>query len=325
MTPAQRPKPAGRSVPATVVVLAYNSADTIGACLRSLRPQVDDLGAELVVVDNDSSDESASIAERFGAEVVLAEVNLGFAGGCNLGARAGDGDVVVLVNPDSQLDPGALATLAEVARDERRGPVGGRAHHPDGTFDARCVMGRPHLRAALAFACGLDTLARGSWFDPEHGPSDLPEHGVVKVAAVSGAVMAVERSLWEVLGGLDEDFFVYGEDVDLCLRAAAAGRPPAVAAAAGYTHVGGMATDGTTDRRILLHRGKVDLYRRHLRSPWDGVAVACLQVGALARGLPALLPESRATLRAKPWLDLFRRRREWRLGHGAAPRPGIRS
>lgn len=301
-------------------MLAYDSAETLDDCLRSLEPQVDGLDAELVVVDNASADDSAAIAQRRGARVVRSSHNRGFAGGCNLGARSGTGQVVVLVNPDTQFDPGALAILVDTAAESSHGPVGGRAHHPDGTFDARCVMGRPRLRGALAFACGLDTFARGSWFDPEHGPEDVPEHGTITVEAVSGAVMAVDRGLWDRLGGLDESYFVYGEDVDLCIRATAIGRPPAVAAGAGYTHVGGMAVDASSHRRILLHRGKVDLYRHHLDRPWDALAVACLQVGALLRGLPALLPESGATARARPWLELFRHRRDWRRGHAGVTR-----
>ncbi len=301
---------------ASVIVVAYNSAATLGDCLATLAPQVDALGGEVVVVDNASGDGSGDVAAAAGARVVRSEVNLGFAGGCNLGAAASDGEVVVLVNPDADLDPGALEVLVQTTQGPV-GPVGGRAHHRDGTFDARCTMGRPRLRGAVAFALGLDTLWRGSsWFDPEHGPRHVgPSHEVVPVAAVSGAVMALGRPLWDRLGGLDEDFFVYGEDVDICMRAARAGAPPVVAAGAGYHHVGGMTIDGTPRRRILLYRGKVELYRRHLARPSSDLAVWCLQVGALVRGLPARLPLGIDPSRAAPWSELFRNRRQWRGGH----------
>lgn len=318
---ADRAAPAG--VVASVIVLAYDSADTLGVCLQALTGQVEDLEAELLVVDNASRDRSAEVGRRAGARVLRSQVNRGFAGGCNLGVRASRGEVVVLVNPDTNLDPGALRVLVETAAHGPVGPVGGRAHHDDGTFDQRCVMGRPLLRGALAFALGVDTMLRGSrWFDPEHGPVNVEvDVGVVPVDAVSGAVMAIRRDLWDELGGLDERYFVYGEDVDLCLRAAAAGRQPVVATAAGYHHVGGMAVDATIRRRVLLHRGKVELYRCHLATPAAALAVACLQVGALLRGLPALLPDNPASDRARPWLDLFRRRGSWRRGHVGAPPP----
>ncbi len=307
--PRRRPR-------ATVVVLAYDSAATLADCLASLVDQVADLGAELVVVDNASQDASAAIGREWGAEVVVAPANLGFAAGCNLGASRGTGEVVVLVNPDGVVDPGALDDLVRAAADPGRGVVGGRAHHADSSFDRRCAMGRPRLRAALAFAVGLDTALRGSWLDPEAGPVDLSaDSGEVPVDAVSGAFLAVDRVLWEQLGGLDEQFFVYGEDVDLCLRAEAHGRRTVVATGAGYHHLGGMATDASLHRRILLHRGKVDLYRRHLRRPWGDLAAWCLQAGALVRGLPSLVASMPGADRAGPWLELFRARGRWRDGN----------
>lgn len=306
-----------RSVPASVIVVAHDSASTLAACLATLESQVDDLQAEVVVVDNASTDDSAAIASAAGATVVRSDDNLGFAGGCNLGAEASRGDVIVLVNPDSELDPGALAALVRGASGPV-GPVGGRAHHPDGSFDPRCTLGRPRLRGALAFAIGLDTLARGSsWFDPEFGLDDIAAGAgaVVEVDAVSGAVMAIRRDLWTRLGGLDERYFVYGEDVDVCLRSEALGRVPVIVTDAGYQHVGGMTADGTAWRRTLLFRGKAQLYRDHLPAPAAGLAVACLQAGALLRGLPAVLDVGLGAARAAPWLRLFRDRRSWRRGH----------
>lgn len=305
------------AVPASVVVLAYNSAATLDACLSALRPQVDELAAELVVVDNASEDNSAEVAEAHADRVVRSDVNRGFSGGCNLGVAHSSGRVVVLVNPDATLDPGCLQAVVAAAGDGTHGPVGGRARHADGSFDQRCTLGRPRLWGAVCFALGVDTLMHGSaWFDPEHGLGGLaPQSGVVAVEAVSGALMAVERSLWQQLGGLDEDYFLYGEDVDLCLRARAAGAQPAVVASAGYTHRGGMSTDATIQRHVLLHRGKVELYRRHLSPPAAHLAVVCLQVGALVRGLPTVLPLPGVARRARPWMLLFRRRRDWRDGH----------
>lgn len=303
--------------PASVIVLAYNSAATLESCLTALRPQVDELGAELIVVDNNSADDSAEVAAGHATRVVRSATNRGFAGGCNLGVAHSNGEVVVLVNPDARLDPGCLRAVVAAAGDGTHGPVGGRAHHADGSFDQRCTMGRPRLRGAVSFALGIDTLLRGSsWFDPEHGLTELAvDAGVVAVEAVSGALMALDRTLWQQLGGLDEDYFVYGEDVDVCVRAHAAGSLPAVASSAAYTHAGGMATDPTIQRRILLYRGKVDLYRRHLPPAAAHVAVVCLQAGVLLRGLPTVLPLRDVANRARPWLELFWRRREWRGGH----------
>ncbi len=304
------------------IVVTHNSAEPLPVCLRTLQPQLADVGGELVVVDNGSHDDSVAIARRHGATVVEVGRNVGFAAGCNLGAQGAAADLLVLVNPDAQLDDGCLRGLLEVrGRHCSAGPIGGRARLADGGHDARAVLGRPRLRGALFFALGLDAPFRGSrWIDPEHGPRSLPDHDgdVVPVEAVSGAVMAVPRDLWSRLQGFDERYYLYGEDVDLCLRASAIGWNPVVAGAAGYTHVGGMASDGSHERRVLLHRGKVELYRRHL-GPWSArLAIVALQVGALVRGVAAVAVGTDVGRRAAPWLQLYRARHAWRRGHGMA-------
>jgi N-acetylglucosaminyl-diphospho-decaprenol L-rhamnosyltransferase len=310
-----------------VIVLTYRSATTIEACIRALRPQVEQVGGELLIVDNDSSDETVAIARGLGLRVLETGANLGFAGGCNLGAAAVEGDPIVLVNPDTVLDPGALPALVDAAVDGALGPLGGRAHHPDGTYDRRSVHGRPSLAGALLFASGLSTLGRGSrWFDPEHGPAFIPADGrLMSVPAISGALLVVPRALWDGLDGFDERFFLYGEDVDLSLRAAALGTQPTLVTAAGYGHLGRASSSDAGRAGVLLYRGKVELYRRHLGPIASRFAVAALQVGSLARGLPSALPLPALARRAEPWWDLFRRRRQWRAGYrdhtpGTVPR-----
>lgn len=303
------------------IVVTHNSAASLGACLRTLRPQVVHVGGELIVVDNGSEDESVAIARRHGVIVIQAGGNLGFAAGCNLGAEGASADLIVVVNPDARLDDGCLDQLVEVHRRQARaGPIGGHARLEDGSYDRRAVMGGPRLRGALFFAVGMDAVFRGSrWIDPEHGPRAMPdgEGGAVAVEAVSGAVMAVPRELWSRLHGFDERYYLYGEDVDLCLRAASIGWQPVMAMGAGYTHVGGMAVDGSLNRRVLLHRGKVDLYRNHLAPRQSALAVRALQVGALVRGAAAVADGTALARRARPWMELYRARRSWRGGHVA--------
>jgi N-acetylglucosaminyl-diphospho-decaprenol L-rhamnosyltransferase len=301
----------------SVIVLTYDSAASLPACLASLRPQVTALDGELVVVDNDSTDATVEVARDLGVHPLATGANLGFAAGCNVGARAAAGATLVFVNPDAELDEGCLlALMAALEEAPDVGLAGGRAHTHDGSYDARCALGRPSLWGAVAFATGMDAAFRHHpRLDPEHGPATLPAEGsVVGVGAVSGALLAVRRPVWERLGGFDERFFLYGEDVDLCLRAARLGMRTVVATAAGYRHTGGASSSGGT-RDELLHRGKVELYRRHLSPAASGLAVAALQVGALLRGAAAFLPGARLSGRGRRWWELFTTRRRWRTGY----------
>jgi N-acetylglucosaminyl-diphospho-decaprenol L-rhamnosyltransferase len=300
-----------------VVVLTYRSAETIEDCLSALRPQVERLGGQLVVVDNASPDDTVAVVQALGVRVVETGANLGFAAGCNVGAAAVHGDPVVLVNPDAIVDDGALEALVDAANDETSGPLGGRAHHADGAYDRRSVLGRPSLLGALTFASGLSTLRSGSArFDPEHGPLDVAADGRrLPVPAVSGALLAVPRTLWNRLGGLDERFFLYGEDVDLSLRASAAGWQPTLVTAAGYTHIGGVSSTATGGIGVLLFRGKVELYKQHLDSRAFPLALAALEFGTLLRGAPVFVPVPSIAGRARPWWDLFTCRQRWRAGY----------
>ena len=309
---------AGDAPTCSVVVLTFNSAGTLEACLASVRPQADALGGDVLVVDNASDDGSVAVARRAGVEVVRAGANLGFAAGCNLGAQHARGQLLVFVNPDARLDDGCLRALVAAAdADPTRGPLGARARHDDGAYDPRCSLARPTLAGALAFAVGFDTLLRAlTSRDPEHGPLEVPADGAVRdVPALSGALLMVPRPLWELLGGFDERYFLYGEDVDLCVRAARRGARPVLVTGAGYRHVGGISADGGGWRRTLLYRGKAQLYRDHLPPRAARFAVLSLQVGALARGLPSRLPLGRLAARAAPWWRLYRDRRTWRDGH----------
>jgi N-acetylglucosaminyl-diphospho-decaprenol L-rhamnosyltransferase len=301
----------------SVIVLTYRSGDSLPACVASLRPQVDALGGELLVVDNASPDHSVQVARDLGIEPVLADRNLGFAAGCNLGARHASGDVLVFVNPDAVVDDGCLRALLDTLDGAVDiGIVGGRAHVDNGSYDPRCVLGAPSLRGSLSFALGLDSAFRHHpVLAPEQGPAQLPtDRPVITAPAVSGALLAVAREVWEQLGGFDEGFFLYGEDVDLCLRAASAGWRTVAATGAGYRHVGG-ASSSSGLRDVLLYRGKVELYRRQLSRPAARVAVAALQAGALLRSLGAVAPHTRVAARAARWTALFRARRVWREGH----------
>lgn len=310
----------------SVIVVTYNSATTLGACLRALQPQVADVGGELLVLDNGSTDVTATVAAAHEVRYVSTGANLGFGPACNLGARHTTGELIVLVNPDAVLDPGALrALLTAVAVDPRVGPLGGWAHHEDGSYDRRSVLGHPRLRGAVAFATGVNRLWRGSWvLDPEHGPSSLPsEEPLVPVRAVSGALLAVRRALWDQLDGFDERFFLYGEDVDLCVRAVGRGAVPVVVTGAGYRHVGGVSSAGSDRGAVLLYRGKVELYRRHLTAGRARLAVACLVIGTLLRSVPALVGVGRGRERGQVWWRLFRAREGWTSGHAGHRSPEV--
>jgi GT2 family glycosyltransferase len=217
-----------------VVIVNYRTAALVESCLRSLAPQVAALpGTRVVVVDNASGDGSAArIADaivRDGhsawAEVLALPDNRGFAAGNNAGLRhlrerASVPEWLLLLNPDTVVRPGALAALLARGRsDARIGIVGSRLEHPDGTpqvstFRFHSVANQ--LDEALSLAPASRLLARWALVIP------IPDRSR-RVDWVSGASLLVRREVIEQVGLLDEGYFLYFEEVDLCLRAARAG------------------------------------------------------------------------------------------------------
>jgi GT2 family glycosyltransferase len=297
----------------SVLIVAYHTPELLDACLRSILATTDER-VQVVVVDNASGDGTAElVANHFPAvELIRAGENLGFARGINLAAEHATGDVLVLLNPDTVVHEGALQRLADFARaNPRAGLVGGRTLMPDGRLDPRSCWGRVTSWSLLCFATGLSTLARGSRvFDPE-SLGGWRRDSVREVATVTGCLLAVRRVVWDELGGFDPEFFVYGEDVDLSVRAAALGYRPKITPDAVVTHVVGASSADPAGRQLLLFKGKATLARKH----GPRVALALLATGVAARAAGARLAGSTSSA----WPELWRRRREWLAGFPSAP------
>src|SRR4029453_11534648 len=168
--------------------------------------------SEVVVVDNASEDGStgAAAAAFPWLRIVRAGANLGFAAGANLGAAQVTGDVIVFLNPDARPLPGALAALVgALAAAPRAGIAGGGLVAPDGRWQAGAARFHPLGHLVLDTTVG-------------RLPARWRRHPHV-VDWVYGTFMAVRRDLFRQLGGFDAAYFLYGEDMDLCARAARGG------------------------------------------------------------------------------------------------------
>lgn len=203
--------PSSFSRRASLVILTYNNRTQIEACLRSALASLGPAD-ELIVVDNASADGTPELVAAAFPQVTLLRsgANLGFGGGCNLGARRAGGEYLAFLNPDTTVEPGWLEALIEALE---TCPQAGLA------TSKILLMNDPER----INTCGNDvhisglTLCRGMG-QPRQAFSDPQE-----VGAVSGAAFAIRRELFEALGGFDERFFMYMEDTDLSLRARLAG------------------------------------------------------------------------------------------------------
>jgi N-acetylglucosaminyl-diphospho-decaprenol L-rhamnosyltransferase len=211
---------AGASVSA--VIVSYNSAGYLPDCVRSLRSE----GlSDVVVVDNKSTDGSVStvLAADAAVRVVETGANLGFGSAANRGVALTVADYVLVMNPDTVVEPGTVKTLAEALdRDPGLAVVGPRMENVDGTLYPS-VRRFPNLAVAAGHAfLGLvwprNRFTRSyRMLDADH---DRP---AADVDWVSGACFLVRRAAFDTVGGFDEGYFMYVEDVDLCWRLGLAG------------------------------------------------------------------------------------------------------
>jgi N-acetylglucosaminyl-diphospho-decaprenol L-rhamnosyltransferase len=218
------------------VVVSYNSEDELRACVEPLTAMP---GVSVCVVDSASSDGTlASVADLDLTAIPLAE-NRGFAHACNAGWRRGSEPYVLFLNPDATIDRDSLDRMVAVAEaDAAIGAVAPRIVEPDGALDYS-LRRFPRLRSTYAQALFLHRVfPRAPWTDElERRASAYDRTGSPEWA--SGACLLVRRTALERLGGLDEGFFLYCEDLDLCRRLRDAGYDIRFEPSAVVVHEGG--------------------------------------------------------------------------------------
>lgn len=307
-----------RNATVDVIVVTYRSAGYVSDCLRAAADALTELPeARVIVVDNASGDDIEAVVQTAGERCVLVQrhANDGFAAGCHAGAQISTAERLLFVNPDAVVEPDSVtALLAEAAAFPQAGIIGGRSVTSDGSTDPQSWMGRPTLWSALCFALGLSSALPGSrLFDPEAAREWDGQSREVPV--VSGGLMLVERRVWDQLDGFDRQFFLYGEDVDLCLRARRADCRPRVCGGARYRHSIGASSSGS-NRLPLVMRGRVTTYRKNLAPPAAALSGWLLVGGTgLRAALAGLRPAGGR--RAHPpqhWREAWDHRAEWRRG-----------
>jgi N-acetylglucosaminyl-diphospho-decaprenol L-rhamnosyltransferase len=221
-----------------VIIVTYGSAALIPSCLASLWQS--DRVSRVVVVDNASDDGSAEAARRAGAAVVIQnDCNLGFARAVNIGLAEVADDLVLLLNPDARLSAEALTVLCEDFAADPAVAVAGPLLRAD-DCSVTAGAGRTATLAGRVGQC-VPVVGRSRRLRPEYAlPRDPGALGrPVDVGYLYGAAMLVDRRFLTACGGLDERFFLFAEDEDLCRRARAAGSRVLLDGRAVAEHVGG--------------------------------------------------------------------------------------
>jgi N-acetylglucosaminyl-diphospho-decaprenol L-rhamnosyltransferase len=285
------PDPGGAPGPRTadlaVVIVNYESGAALHRCLTGLKRQGP---GQVVVVDNGSTDGSLDRVRQDMPDVVVVEpgTNLGYGSAANRGVAATDAPYVLVANPDLEVALGALSILtAALEEDPRTAVVGPLIRTPQGN---RYPSARrfPSLPDAAGHAV-LGIVAPRNRFTRTYQRSDLDTAGpgTREVDWVSGACFAVRRRAFDEVGGFDESYFMYAEEVDLCWRLHQRGWRVLYAPAAEVVHVQGVSTESHPYRMIVEHHRSLWRFARRTQLGWRRLLLPLVAVGLGLRTLLA--------------------------------------
>jgi GT2 family glycosyltransferase len=271
----------------SILIVTYNSARLVVPLLSRLQIQLQELNAQVIVVDNASKDSTVEVirAEHPWVQLVASPDNLGFAAGNNLAAKHATGENLLLLNPDAIPYEGALKRgLALLASHQRVGLAGGELRGPDNSRQPTARM-FPRLRDELFVLTGMaarfpkspiwSRLDRG-WADPEQA---------AQVDWIPGAFVFIPTKVFRQMGGFDERFFMYHEEVDLCRRMAKAGYTVRYWPEIKAMHIGGESAKTVDQARISRSGSPLEswrmrsalLYYRKHHGRWGATGLLCIE------------------------------------------------
>jgi N-acetylglucosaminyl-diphospho-decaprenol L-rhamnosyltransferase len=247
----------------SILIVTYNSRPLIGTLLNGLARQLDGLNAEVVLVDNASHDGTAdAVAEHHPwVRLIRSAQNLGFAAGNNLAARHATGRVLLLLNPDALPARGCVARgLALMDSDPGVGLAGARLLADDGATQPSARMFPSLMQEAIVLSGLAARFPKSRWFGRLDRTWADPA-SAAPVDWVPGAFALVRRDLFDRLGGFDERFFLYYEEVDLCRRIHAAGYRVQYWPELRVQHIGGVSARTVAGATVARSGSQLTLWR----------------------------------------------------------------
>jgi GT2 family glycosyltransferase len=304
----------------SIIVISYNTKKLTIKCLESVFVETLQTSFEVIVVDNASSDGSSkAIEDLFLDKVTLisSSKNLGFAAANNLAAGKANGKFILLLNPDTEIIDNAIDALIEFSSLHKTAKIwGGKTLFADGTINPTSCWRKMSLWSLLSQAFGLSSIFRNSSiFNPErigHWNSDSTKY----VDIVSGCFFMIEKEFWIQLNGFDKDFFMYGEEADLCLRASVLEAKPMVTSKATIIHHGGASETIRADKLVRLIDAKMKLIQKHFPVHSEKIGLFLLSMWPFSRyqmhRLLAFFERPSSKKSVLVWKDVWDRKPSWK-------------
>lgn len=210
----------------SVIIVSYNVRGFLENLLASLRRAVTGISSEVVVVDNSSDDDTVDFLKKSHPDVKLIEnrVNYGFGFANNQGVKAAAGEYLLIINPDAVVQEDTVREMVDFMRNHPdAGAASCKVLNANGTLQKSCRRGFPTPWVAFTRISGLSTLFPRTKLFGRYNLTYLNPEEDHEVDAIGGSFMFIPRKVFEEVGGFDEDYFMYGEDIDLCYKIKNAG------------------------------------------------------------------------------------------------------
>jgi GT2 family glycosyltransferase len=306
----------------SILLVNWNTREMTLECLRSVFSETLHTSFEVILVDNASSDGSAeAIAAEFPEVILMAEaINHGFGRATNIQALKARGEKLLLLNTDTVVLEGAIDALMDFSRRRPDAMIwGGRTLFGNRTLNPTSCWTRSTPWNQLTEALCLSALfPKSRLLNPRTMPG-WARDCEREVDIVTGCLLLIGRDLWGRLGGFNPRYFMYGEEVDLCLRARRLGARPAITPNATIIHYGGGSTTNSSEKICRGSAAQIQLALDHFPVGLKRVGRRLIMLGVANRTigwqLAAWLRPGRFGAKALAWRSAWKRRSEWASGY----------
>jgi len=251
----------------SIVIANYRVKDLLGKCLISISRSKDNSNHEIIVIDNDSQDGSVELLKRDFPEVELIEnrVNRGFSFACNQGIKKSSGRYILLLNPDTVFPETGFRKLIDFINSlPKAGICGPRMVDARGNLLYSCRSFPSFLTSISSSQSFLERFFPQNPLSRQYLLKDLNHSQIQEVDWVSGSCLLARKEMLDQIGFLDEDFFIYAEDVDLCYRARKAGWKVFYFPRVTFVHqVGQSTSQDMLKSRLQHHKSMWIFFKKH--------------------------------------------------------------
>ncbi|MCW8850915.1 MAG: glycosyltransferase, partial [Melioribacteraceae bacterium] len=269
----------------SIIIVNYNVKEFLLNLLESIQHATNNISSEIIVVDNNSNDGSISaVNHKFPSVKTIANnENIGFGKANNQGLEISKGKFILLINPDTLVRENTFHEMIKFLNENPNvGLAGCKVLNPDGTLQLACRRSFPGPWVSLTKVIGLSKLFPNNKLFAKYNLTYLPEDESYEVDAVSGSFMMLTREAYEKTKGFDPDFFMYGEDLDLCFRVQKNGMKVFYYSGTEIIHYKGESTKRSTIDETGIFYDAMHLFvKKHLSNSF--LVEAILQFGILIR------------------------------------------